>query len=77
MTTKTVQTQAVAAIQMVSALAEAIRSVERIPSGHLYAQVMGSMSLENYQQAIGFLKRAGLVTETAHMLTWSGPTFTG
>jgi hypothetical protein len=54
-------------------LADAIRDLGEVPSGHLYAHVMGAMSLETYQGLIGILKRAGLIEEKAHLLTWIGP----
>lgn len=39
-----------------------------IPSGHLYAQLMGKMSLEQYTKFIDILKDAGKVTEIGHVL---------
>jgi hypothetical protein len=54
-------------------LADAIRDLGEVPSGHLYAHVMGAMSLETYQGLIGILKHAKLVEEKAHLLTWIGP----
>lgn len=61
----------------IAALAEVIREVRAIPSGHLYAQCMGHMTIEVYEKAIGLLKRAELVAEDgAHMLTWVGPEVT-
>jgi hypothetical protein len=53
-----------------AALGEAIQSLGRVPSGHLYAAVMGQMTLDEYTAAIGLLKRAGKVTERYHELTW-------
>lgn len=64
-------TQAQALVIAVRAIAEAIQSLGQIPSGHLYAQVMGKMNLENYQYIIDILKQAGRVTEdSSHMLKW-------
>lgn len=66
--------QVVAAVQTVAALAEAIRELGEVPSGDLYANVMGHLSCESYQKAIDMLKRSGLVIETpAHLLRWVGP----
>lgn len=56
-----------------AAIAEAIRKLGTVPSGHLYASLMGHLSLDQYQQIIGRLKRAGLVSESYHELTWIGP----
>lgn len=62
-----------AALTAVEVLAEAIRTAGPIPSGHLYAQVCGVMSLSAYEGAIGLLKRTELVAEAGHVLTWTGP----
>ncbi len=61
------------AFDKVAALAEAIHSLGRVPSGHLYAQVMGVMSLAEYESCIRALKGAKLVSESNHELTWIGP----
>lgn len=65
--------QARAALNIVLALAEAIRELGRVPSGTLYANVMGKLDLATYEAAIRMLKNAGLVKETAHELEWTGP----
>uniref|UniRef100_A0A6H1ZBW0 Uncharacterized protein n=2 Tax=viral metagenome TaxID=1070528 RepID=A0A6H1ZBW0_9ZZZZ len=39
-----------------------------IPSGHLYAMLMGSMDLETYNSIIDDLKVAGTVTESNYLL---------
>jgi hypothetical protein len=64
--------QATAAVRVVAALAEAIRDLGQVPSGHLYASVMGVMNLSQYQQAIGILIKAGLVEDRHHLLVWIG-----
>lgn len=63
-----------AAINMVAAIAEAIRSLGEVPSGVLYAQVFGHMTIDQYTQVIGIVKRVGLVAETNNVLRWVGPT---
>lgn len=56
------------------AIGEAIREVGEVPSGHLYAMLMGKIGLSAYQSIIGSLVRAGLVKQRAdHMLVWVGP----
>ena len=57
-------------LRIVSAIAEAIRDLGSVPSGHLYARVMGILSLDQYNQVIGILKKQGLVKESYHELTW-------
>jgi hypothetical protein len=54
-------------------IAQAIRELGSVPSGHLYARLMGHFSLNEYTQIIGALKSVGLVKEKAHLLTWVGP----
>lgn len=63
-----------AAFTATVAIAEAIRELGEVPSGHLYAQLMTRMDLRTYQRIIETLKGAGLVSETAHLLRWTGPT---
>jgi hypothetical protein len=65
-------TQVTATIRVVSALAEAIRDLGQVPSGHLYASVMGMMNLSQFQEAIGILIKAGLVEDRHHLLVWVG-----
>ena len=62
-----------AALNAVKALADAIRELGRVPSGHLYASIMASVSLESYQAMLDILKRADLVSEDcSHELRWIG-----
>lgn len=65
--------QIVSSIQATAAIAETIRMVGSIPSGHLYAQLLGRMSFEAYEAIIAMLKRAGLVAEENNVLRWVGP----
>jgi len=62
-----------AAIQVAAAVGDAIRELKEVPSGHLYAHLMGRMSLESYNGCIRILKQAGLVEEHNHLLKWVGP----
>ena len=70
----TTKEQIRAAIETVRLLADTIRELKRVPSGELYAQVMGAMDLVTYQRAIQTLKNTGLVSESGHLLEWRGPT---
>lgn len=65
--------QVKAMLGAVHALAEAIRDLGSVPSGHLYARVCGHLSLEAYTTFIGVLKKAGQVEEKNHLLIWVGP----
>lgn len=56
------------------AVSETIREAGEVPSGPLYAQLCGRVTLEGYQSMLRTLKGAGLVEETAgHLLRWIGP----
>jgi len=65
--------QVTAGIRMAAAVGEAIRDLGSVPSGHLYARLMGHMDLDTYNKLIGLLKQANLVEESNHLLTWVGP----
>ena len=60
-----------AGLEVIKAIAEAIREAKSIPSGTLYAVLMGKLSLEQYEKIISILINAGLVTESGHVLTWA------
>jgi hypothetical protein len=57
-----------------AAIAEAIRELKEVPSGHLYARVMSRMSLQTYDLIIDRLIGAKLVSRQNHLLKWIGPT---
>ncbi len=61
------------AFTMLTAVSEAIREAGRIPSGTLYAVLMGKVNIAGYEKMIGILKGAGLVEERSHELIWIGP----
>lgn len=66
--------QVEAAIQVAKAIADAIRDLGEVPSGELYARVMGHLTLANYEKVIDSLVGAGLVKREAnHLLRWVGP----
>lgn len=58
--------------EIVSVFAEAVKTAGEIPSGHLYAMVMGKFTLEQFNTIIGVLKDANLITEKNHLLSWVG-----
>ncbi len=62
-----------AAFEVVLAVSETIRVLKTVPSGELYARVMGHVDLDGYNKIIDLLKNTGLVTESAHLLEWVGP----
>ena len=58
-----------AIIATMAAIYETIRDLGGVPSGHLYARLMGRMSLDTYNLMISTLKQQGLVSESGHYLT--------
>lgn len=64
--------QVSAAIRITQAVAEAIRELKEVPSGQLYARLMSVLSLSQYNQIIDVLKKAGVISESNHLLKWIG-----
>lgn len=61
-------------LRLVLLVAQTIQELGSIPSGHLYARLMGHIDLETYQSVIATLVRSGLVREhPSHLLQWVGP----
>ena len=73
MTTSVSNEQVAAGMQAVLAVGQAIRAAKRVPSGHLYARLMGVLSLDQYQRIIAILKKSGCVREEYHELIWVEP----
>jgi hypothetical protein len=62
------------AFAVVAAVSESIRQAGKIPSGHLYAMLMGHMSLEYYESILRMLESAKLITvDSSHLIRWIGP----
>lgn len=61
------------AIMVVAAVVETVKEIGSIPSGHLYAQLMGRMNLETYEGIINTAKRCNLLKEENNVLTYCGP----
>ena len=60
-----------ACVAQCQAVAEAIKALGSVPSGHLYAQLMGHMTLEHYQRIIGHLTDAGVIrVDGSHLIRW-------
>lgn len=55
------------------AIAEAIQTLGEIPSGVLYARLMGYMSYMTYERIIDVLVSANVVRRQSHVLIWIGP----
>lgn len=66
--------EALALVRVAHAVAETIRELGAVPSGHLYARLMGVMELHQYEQVIDLLIDARLIErDRSHLLRWIGP----
>ena len=66
--------EALALVRVAHAVAETIRELGAVPSGHLYARIMGVMELHQYEQVIDLLIDARLIErDRSHLLRWIGP----
>jgi hypothetical protein len=63
---------AAAALTICKIIADAIKELGSIPSGHLYARIQTHLTLEQYRQAVETLKGSGLVEEKNDVLIWKG-----
>lgn len=60
-----------AAVEIASAVAQVIQSAGEIPSGELYAHLMGTMDIETYERLIQSMINTGLIRrERSHLLVW-------
>ena len=65
------QSLATTQFKAVLAIAEAIRELGSVPSGHLYARLMDRFSLDQYESLIQILVRENLITRgNDHLLRW-------
>lgn len=63
-----------AAIRVIRDVSETIRELKEVPSGHLYARLMGILTLEQYEQVLDILKGAKLIqVDGSHLIRWAGP----
>jgi len=70
----TTKEQIKAVLGVIRAVSDVIQELGEVPSGHLYAQLMGQLSLSEYEQVIDILVRSGLVHRGAgYLLIWVGP----
>lgn len=62
-----------AQLDAIESIMDIVRTAKSIPSGHLYAHLMGSVSLDQYQAFLSAAKQTGFISESNHLLTWTGP----
>lgn len=65
---KQVQTQ----LEILRAVADAIKELGSVPSGVLYAHLMSYMSLSQYERFISLLIDAKVISKSGNVLTWIG-----
>jgi len=62
-----------AAVEVMKAVASVVKELGSIPSGHLYAQLMGKMSFNSYEKMTGALERMGVIRiDGDHLITYIG-----
>lgn len=59
-----------ATFEVLVEIAKVIRQLKSIPSGHLYAQVMGHLTLDQYEKMISLLQNQKLIRVENHLITW-------
>ena len=67
--------QITAAFAMTVAVSETIRELGEVPEGTLYAMLMDKIDLRGFQSMVATLVSAGLVSNSSHLLRWTGPSF--
>ena len=55
-------------IKLVSAVGQAIVELREVPEGHLYAQLMAHMSLEQFQAILRILKQNKIIEIKGHLI---------
>lgn len=64
-------------VEVLLAVCEAIRVAESIPAGHLYAQLIGVVSIEAFETCLAILNGSGLVSVKGNVVRWTGPKVAG
>ena len=64
-----------AALNVTLAVSESIRELGEVPSGTLYAALIGKVNYAGYEAILQTLTNAGLIqVMPSHMIRWVGPT---
>lgn len=72
--TRPTKAQLDAALAVTIAVSEAIREAGEIPSGTLYAMLIGKVDIHGYHAILRTLKNAGLIQfMPSHLIQWCGP----
>jgi len=73
---KTQTDQISTALSLTSSIVEVVAKAGEIPAGHLYAPLIGVLSLDAFERLIGLLCRAGLLRRDGDLLIYIGPAVT-
>jgi hypothetical protein len=61
-------------LTLLHAVAETVREAGEVPSGTLYAALVGRVTLQGYEKMLGILNGAGLIAvDASHLVRWTGP----
>lgn len=60
-----------AGLNALRALADAVRELREVPAGNLYVAVMGVMSVDNFNKAIGLLVDSKVIRRDGDLLKWN------
>ncbi len=60
-----------AGLAALKAIADAVRELKQVPSGHIYAAVMGVMDINAYEKAVSMLCNAGVIRKAGDLLVWN------
>lgn len=72
-TPETVKKALLGFVQIARAVADAIRELQEVPSGHLYAGLMSQIDITLYNKVLDTLKGAKLIEAKGDLLRWIGP----
>lgn len=64
--------QVKAGIEVIRSVGDAIRDLGRVPSGELYARLMGYLTMQDFNNILDVLKGAGLIKIIHHEIVWVG-----
>ena len=60
------------AIKIMAAVASSVKELGRVPSGHVYAMLMGRMDFQQFQAMENCLLKTGLVKKEGDEYVWKG-----
>lgn len=58
-------------IELHRAIADTVRELKQIPSGHLYARLMSVLSFEQFDKIVTTLCNSGVIRKENDLLIWN------